>query len=441
MVFGSRHSTLEKGPTVKENDKPAVIPSTWTIEDALAPTVKRPRVLALAKVETTPVSDSRRLVKLAAGIWLVSRIALYLTTYLVQMVINWRHHLGLVVSPSAMILRWREFDAIDYTSIALHGYTSLYRSAYFPLYPISTAAVNIFFLGREPVLAGLIANNIGALIGSVGLAFLAMRESSRYEVARWTLLAFFAYPLAFFLAAPYTEGLFLASFAWCLWATRQRIWWLAALLALTATLTRLTGIILVIPMLLEYARVLDWGKRLRWRDVPWGIVLLGSAPLGIGLFMLYLWKTIGDPLGFYHAQVYFGHSTLFYPVGLVEGIHFYLSRPFLSFTEFRQMIDFLPLVGLTVVAVIAARKQPLAYTILVLELFLLSTQSPQIYPFAPGEAIFVSAGRYMMMALPSFLIIGGWFERRRKLGALCCALSFLVQIVFAVYFLQGGAII
>jgi hypothetical protein len=96
-------------------------------------------------------------------------------------------------------------------------------------------------------------------------------------------------------------------------------------------------------------------------------------------------------------------------------------------------------VGLTAIAVIAARKQPLAYTVLVLELFVLTTQSPKI--FSPGNAIFVSAGRYMMMALPSFLIIGGWFAQNRKLGLLCCAASFLVQIVFAVYFLQGGAII
>jgi hypothetical protein len=47
----------------------------------------------------------------------------------------------------------------------------------------------------------------------------------------------------------------------------------------------------------------------------------------------------------------------------------------------------------------------------------------------------------MMMALPSFLIIGGWFARNPKLGLLCCGASFLVEIVFAVYFLQGGAII
>jgi hypothetical protein len=425
------------------NDKTAARHSSWTLGDALAPTVKRPRVVTtLPTRETESSIDARRLIKLAAGIWLASRVALFLLTYVVQVVISWRHHTGLVL-PWDMISRWREFDAIDYTNIALYGYNSLYRSAFFPLYPSYIALVNFLFLGRQPVLAALIVNNVGALIGSIGLAFLAVRESNRYDVAGWTLLAFFAYPLAFFLAAPYSEGLFLASFAWCLWATRERIWWLAALLSFTAALTRLTGIVLVIPMLIEYLRTLEWGQRLRLQDVPrrvlTGVLLLIAVPLGIGLFMLYLGKTIGDPLGFYHAQVYFGHSTLFYPVGLVEGIHFYLSRPFLSFTQMRQMIDFLPLVGLTAIAIIAARKQTLAYTVLVLELFVLATQSPKI--FSPGNAVFVSAGRYMMMALPSFLIIGGWFAQNRKLGLLCCVASFLVQIVFAVYFLQGGAII
>lgn len=425
------------------NDKTAARHSSWTIEDALAPTVKRPRVVTTPTTREMESSiDARRLIKLAVGIWLASRVALFLMTYLVQVVISWRHHTGLVL-PWDMIIRWREFDAIDYTNIALYGYNSLYRSAFFPLYPALIALVNFLFLGRQPVLAAMIVNNVGALIGSVGLVFLAMRESNRYDVARWTLLAFFAYPLAFFLAAPYSEGLFLASFAWCLWATRQRIWWLAALLSLTASLTRITGIVLVIPMLIEFLRTMEWGKRINFRDVQTrvvsGVLLVIAAPLAFGLFMLYLGKTIGDPLGFYHAQVFFGHSTLFYPVGLVEGIHFYFSRPFLSFTQMRQMIDFLPLVGLTAIAIIAARKQPLAYTVLVLELFVLATQSPKIY--SPGNAVFVSAGRYIMMALPSFLIIGGWFARNPKLGLLCCGASFLVQIVFAVYFLQGGAII
>jgi hypothetical protein len=428
---------------VMRNDKTAARHSSWTIEDALAPTVKRPRVVTTPTTRETESSiDARRLIKLAAGIWLASRVVLFLITYLVQAVISWRHHTGLVL-PWDMIIRWREFDAIDYTYIALHGYNSLYRSAFFPLYPALIALVNFLFLGRQAVLAAMIVNNVGALIGSVGLVFLAMRESNRYDVARWTLLAFFAYPLAFFLAAPYSEGLFLASFAWCLWATRQRIWWLAALLSLTASLTRITGIVLVIPMLIEFIRTMEWGKRINIRDVQTrvvsGVLLVIAAPLAFGLFMLYLGRTIGDPLGFYHAQVFFGHSTLFYPVGLVEGIHFYLSRPFLSFTQMRQMIDFLPLVGLTAIAIIAARKQPLAYTVLVLELFVLATQSPKI--LSPGNAVFVSAGRYMMMALPSFLIIGRWFARSPKLGLLCCWASFLVQIVFAVYFLQGGAII
>jgi Gpi18-like mannosyltransferase len=425
------------------NDKTAARRSYWNFDDVLPPTAKRPRT-ATTQITTEKESsvDARRLVKLAAGIWLASRVALFLLTYVVQVVISWRHHTGLVL-PWDMITRWREFDAIDYTNIAVYGYNSLYRSAFFPLYPSYIALVNFLFLGRQPVLAALIVNNVGALIGSIGLAFLAVRESNRYDVAKWTLLALFAYPLAFFLAAPYSEGLFLASFAWCLWATRERIWWLAALMSFIAALTRLTGIVLVIPMLIEFLRTMEWGKRINFRDVQIrvisGILLLIAVPLGIGLFMLYLGKTIGDPLGFIHAQVYFGHSTLFYPVGLVEGIHFYLSRPFLSFTQIRQMIDFLPLIGLTAIAIIGARKQPLAYTVLVLELFVLATQSPKIV--SPGNAVFVSAGRYMLMALPSFLIIGGWFARNPKLGLLCCGASFLVQIVFAVYFLQGGAII
>jgi hypothetical protein len=175
------------------------------------------------------------------------------------------------------------------------------------------------------------------------------------------------------------------------------------------------------------------------RQLPQGALLALAAPIGIGLFMLYLWLVIGDPLGVYHAQVYFAHSSLFYPVGLVDGVHYYLTRPLLSFTHLRQMVDIMPLVGLTAIALVAARRQPLAYSVLVIELFVLTTQGPKIV--SPGDAVFVSAGRYMLMALPSFLIIGQWFKQRPWLGAAICAASFIMQIVFAVYFLQSGAII
>jgi hypothetical protein len=48
--------------------------------------------------------------------------------------------------------------------------------------------------------------------------------------------------------------MFWAPFAWCLWATRRRIWWMAAALAMVAALTRITGIILVVPLLIEFAQ-------------------------------------------------------------------------------------------------------------------------------------------------------------------------------------------
>ena len=70
-----------------------------------------------------------------------------------------------------------------------------------------------------------------------------------------TLRLVAAYPMAFFLAAAYTEGIFLAFAIFCLYFLRRGFWYGAAICAFCATLTRFTGIVLLLPMIWEYGSV------------------------------------------------------------------------------------------------------------------------------------------------------------------------------------------
>ena len=58
--------------------------------------------------------------------------------------------------------------------------------------------------------AALLVANLGTLGAFIGVALLAVNESGTADSAWRTLRVFIAYPLALFLTAAYTEGIFVA---------------------------------------------------------------------------------------------------------------------------------------------------------------------------------------------------------------------------------------
>jgi hypothetical protein len=159
---------------------------------------------------------------------------------------------GLLLGP------WQRFDTLHYLSIARQGYANVSASVFPPLYPLAmrlAGSLPALFLppGQSNLLGGIIVSNL-AFIGSLVLLYrLTAAEIDRASARRAVVyLAFF--PTGFFLLAAYTESLFLFFSLAALWAARHGRagsagWW-----AFFASLTRLTGWILVVPLVWEYWR-------------------------------------------------------------------------------------------------------------------------------------------------------------------------------------------
>ncbi len=98
-----------------------------------------------------------------------------------------------------------------------------------------------------------------------------MRQVLGPRVADATALLFVFFPLSGILSFAYTEGLFLTAAAGCLYALGRRLWITAALLACLAGLTRNTGIVVVLCVLVV-ALPAAWRDAPgcgRWRPPPW----------------------------------------------------------------------------------------------------------------------------------------------------------------------------
>ncbi|NDJ36939.1 MAG: hypothetical protein GYB64_19990, partial [Chloroflexi bacterium] len=215
------------------------------------------------------------------------------------------------------------WDSVYYLTIATEGYaattygavdlpdgeTLSVNYAFYPFYPFSMAFLAAFVkvLAFTPwnaaVIAGVIVSLLGALGGALAIFDLALADGDEADASRaaFYLLIF---PVAFFMAQVYTEGLFIGlAFGSLALARRRRFLW-ASVLAALAVLTRATGILLVIPLALY---LLD-----DFREHPADGILRGLYVLPPLAALIIWWVAFGSEFSVVQAE-FFGRGTLDLP--------------------------------------------------------------------------------------------------------------------------------
>jgi hypothetical protein len=460
--------------------------------DALATHVYGPPIVEAAitrKLRPVIISHTRHerrtlawrpVVAEAFWMWLATRIMLAALTVTATLLLRpnalaqgWRQ-----VSLRSLLYAWKQWDGYWYTEIARQGYWQWTSTAFFPLYPtlIRTAS---FVAGTHWLALAMIVSNLAALGAFAGIGLLAANEQSSRHASARAIRVFAAYPLAFFLAAPYTEGMFIAFATFTLLFARRGMWRWAALTALLAGFTRPTAAVLMLPIFWEFGRQHGWwsalgdlwhGTRTRgasaladarfalaakgrgiwdaarerrwpdmlsWQEASSFVLLLGAVPCALGLYMAYLWYRFGHPLLFMHVQRLAWNR---YNVPLWRAIPLaiqqYSSFAFLSAYQVRDLVDYGPIVVFTLITLIMLRRQPFAFTLYMAGLLYLAVATPVLLSRYPD--MFQSAGRFLLTAIPMFLVMGRWTRGRPALELLLVGGGFLLQAVLAAYFLTGG---
>ena len=208
------------------------------------------------------------------------------------------------------------------------------------------------------------------------------------------MLALALSPYAVFLAAGYSEALFLA-FALPAWlAARRRAWVAAGLLAAGASAVRVTGLFLAAALIVEYASV---ERRLRAEAVA---LLAPAVP--VGLFVIHLHHVLGDWLAWPHAEssVWGRHFTapwraLHTTWHAASGLHTAFS------VQFGADIAAIA-IGLLLTAYLIWRRRWGETTYVGLQVAALGTSS-----------YYLSVGRATLLWWPLWVLLGGWFMRHR----------------------------
>ena len=165
----------------------------------------------------------------------------------------------------------------------------------FPLYPFAVKAASWLF--GDPAVAGLIVSQIALFLALVWLYRLARLDLGEGGAA-WAVWLFAVQPWTYAFSAIHAESLFFALTVAAVLAARQGRFLLAGMAGFLAALTRLPGVLVLVPVALEYSVSRPPG---RFR-VDRRFLALGLIPLGLVLYFGYLWRLTGHPFAYFTAQ-------------------------------------------------------------------------------------------------------------------------------------------
>jgi len=236
------------------------------------------------------------------AIFVSSRLVLVLVALLVEATIPMQA--GGSASTAPLLRSLTSSDGPWYVGIAASGYHTaavhgpFHDYVFFPLFPIVVCLASVLTLGDLAVAAVLVA------YVAFAAALVVLERMSRPllgaagSLTAATLLAFAPGAVAFAMA--YTDSLFLLLSLLTVIAARSGSYPQMSVLFALAALTRLPGVVLIVPLAIIVGE--REGRRMR-RTWLW----LLSGPIALCGFLAYLWWLTGDLFAYAHAQEVWNH--------------------------------------------------------------------------------------------------------------------------------------
>lgn len=417
------------------------------------------------------MAGSGRRSHLNAGRWAVvaaagSRMLLALVALVTVVILGVRDRAAFLRDPRAedldglaslLLEPWAHWDGVWFIRIAADGYAAHENSqAFFPLYPLLVRALTLA-TGGSYVVAGVLLS-LCCYAGAMVLLYRLVKVEFGDQAALWSVVFISVFPTALVLQAVYSESLFLLLSLACFSLARRGRWLAGGLAGLLATLTRSSGLALLVPLSLmfweqRHAVALrlpggpptDGVRTPRPRGVSLAALLL--IPAGLVLYAVYLWRSFGDPLLFGAAQTSWGRamaapweSVWDGAVEAVNGVAWLVVHSPSEVLGMRNesggiplealgnVYEFAGLLAAGALLVVCWRTLPAAYTVYALAAFLF----PLFYPVA-GRPL-SNLPRFVLADFPLFIGLAVALAPRRVVRWVVAGVMLALQVVGTVYF-------
>lgn len=319
-----------------------------------------------------------------------------------------------------LLSMWYQWDANWYMSIIVDGYQWIpgdqSNVAFFPLYPMAARGVG-WLLGRDYLLGGLVLSS-AFMVGGMAFLYRLVRDEYGDDMARRSVWLLAIFPTSTFFTTLYTESLFLMTSIAAFYYARRGSWALCGVWGMLASLTRVTGMLLLLPLAWEYLSQ----KGFSLKKVRPAVLWLALVPAGLFLYMGYLYIDFSEPLAFAETQAAgWGHEFKLPWGSFGHDISFLLDQ-----SELWVIYELAATAFLIALIVAGVRKLPGSYTFYMIMSLLL--------PLTGGTT--KSMSRYLLVVFPLFILMALYTKRRGMMIAVS-AVSILLLGMSTVAFVTG----
>ena len=312
---------------------------------------------------------------------------------------------------------WAQYDGRAYLDVAQNGYNSAFNGignyGWYPLYP---ALIKIFSFAGYDTAAFLLSNVFSFL--AVVMLYLIVKEEFG-DIARKTVTYFVLFPTAYFLSVMYAESLFIFLSVATFYYARKGNWLAAGVAGFFASLTRLQGLLLFLPIAYIY---LDRIK-FNYRKIKIDSLLTLLIPAGAAAFAVYLYFITGD--AFVGSKVFAAqgkHFAMPWATFYTEAVNFFSAEVLKS----KIYILFNTIIALSlIVACIVSRKY-------LRKDYVIYLVTSTLLPLFSGNLEAIS--RYALTIFPLFILVP-LLEKNKKFSLLMkilLVISIVLLIVLTV---------
>ena len=308
---------------------------------------------------------------------------------------------------------YTKWDAQWYVGIAENGYGFVRQHedgrlladyAFFPLYPAAERLVSTLTGLAYPV-AGVLLSVLASVVAAGGIFAIASRVLGTRE-AVVTVVLWASLPVAVVQTMGYSESLFTALAAWCLYAVLCNRWLQAALLACGAGLTRPVGAAVVAAVII--AGVVGWldapeSSRVRGfrRLLDRRLATVLIAPLGLMGYLGWVAYETGEVGGYFNVTQRWGNG---FDGGRAFGVwigrHLVGPSPLLGLAI---LVGLAALVGLVVLC--ARQRLPLPVLVYMVAMVVMALTT---------SGYFGSNPRYLLPVFPLLFPVASWLVARPR---------------------------
>ncbi|MEU6081611.1 mannosyltransferase family protein [Streptomyces sp. NPDC047108] len=380
-----------------------------------------------ARLRTRVLSRLSRADREVLWLYLLTRTGLWVTAYCARWLFPSD---GDTREPGSVLAPFAQWDWAHYLQVARNGYfpegTEPFHSgednrvAFFPGFPLLLRAVHAVV--PHWTAAGLLISFVAGAVAVLALGRVARLYLPDVRAGSHAVTFLLVSPCAIFLAAGYTEALFLA-LALPAWLAAHRCNWpLAGLLAALANSVRVSGLFLAAAMVLHF--VLSARRCGHARHWPW-LAVPAVPPL---LYSWYLQVLTGDWMAWKHAQERGWYRTFHTPWDTWANTWdaaFGASRP-TGYAFMFQAELVAALVGLLLLALLIRRRQWPEAAYIGLTLWALGT-----------SYWYTSLPRSTLLWWPLWIVLASWSLRTPWVRTAYLCLAAPLTTVFALTFLTG----